>query len=172
MIGKYSISKRERFLLLSFSFVAFALFAVGIFSEAIQAYNFSVIEHQRELARRSGAKDIISFAACGGLDYGIALFNLMVLPVFLSLIRPGKYVLSTVLTLLYATVLTLSVLSRLDGRGGLGSENFFTDPWYELWMKTSIDDYFAGFVIAVLLIWQGSILLRFLLGNRWSLNLR
>ena len=74
--------------------------------------------------------------------------------------------LSFALTLLYLGLLIVTIASRLDGRGLFGSENFFTDPWIELSVKTSPDDHIAAIVIAVLLIWQGSILFRTILYNR------
>ncbi len=63
--------------------------------------------------------------------------------------------------MVYLVVLLISVWVRLDGKGLFGgSFDGFTDPWLELWMKTSHIDYFAAVVIVILLTWQASILWR------------
>ena len=166
MNTKDSISKLERVLLLAFTSLAFAFFALGIFAEAAQSYNDSVVRHQNELARQAGVKNIISFAS-HGFDHSIPLFNLITFFIFLALIRPGRYIISMALTVLYLVFLVVSVAIRLDGRGALGSENFFTDPWVEFWLKTGFHDHFAAVVIVILLVWQGSILWRvYLAGSR------
>ncbi len=153
-MSKNSISKAERILLLSFSFAALAFFALGISAEVTQVYNNSVAEHQKELARQAGAENIPSFSVDHGPYHSIPLMNLILLPIFLSLLRARSYILSTSLTALLGVFLTLSIASRLDS-GQLG-----TDPWHEIWINTMIYDYLAAFVIAVLLIWQCSILWR------------
>ena len=81
MKGKYSISKLERILILSFTFVALALFAAGIFGEALQSYNYTVVEHQKELARKADV-NIMSFSG-GGPLFTIPLFHLILSFIFL-----------------------------------------------------------------------------------------
>ena len=164
----YSISKTERVLLLAFASCAFLYFAVEISAEAIDSYNQSVEQYQKDLARQAGAKNIISFAV-HGFFYRIPLFHLLTLPILLGLIRSKRYVLSSALTLLYLGLLIVAIMVRLDGRGLYGSENFFTDPWVELSVKTSFNDHFAAFVVAVLIIWQGSILFRAFLRDRQNI---
>ena len=170
MTMKYQPSKFERVLILAFTFVAFALFATTIAAEAIQSYNDSVVIHHNKIARQAGVKNIIEFSA-DGFNYRAPLFNLITFPILLALIKPKRYVISTGLTVLYLVFLIISVTDRLDGRDAFGSDGFFTDPWLELWMKTSINDYFTAFVIAVLLIWQGSILCRVYRNSRRHLAL-
>jgi hypothetical protein len=157
---EYSISKLERGLIIAFGLLAISYFATGIFAEGIHSYNESVVQYQNGLARQAGVKNIISFAACGGFDYSIPLFHLITFPIFLTLIRTRTYIVSTTFTVLYLTLLIVSISIRLDGRGSLGSENFFTNPLLELWTKTSIHDYFSAFVTVVLLFWQGCVLWR------------
>ncbi len=166
----YQPSQIERVLILAFAFVAFALFALNIAGEAIESYNDSVVRHHNKIARQAGVKNIIEFSA-DGFNYQAPLFNLITFPILLALIKPRRYIISTGLTVLYLVFLIISVTDRLDGRGALGSDGFFTDPWHELWMKTSINDYFAAFVIAVLLMWQGSILWRVYRNSRGNLAL-
>lgn len=165
LMPNYSISKTERVLLLAFASCSFLFFAVGISAEAIDSYNQSVEQYQKELARQAGLQNIISFAV-DGFFYSIPLFNLITFPILLALIRPGRYVVSFALTLMYLGLLILMLISRLDGRGLFGTENFFTDPLKEFWIKTTFSDQLALFVVAVMIIWQGSILFRRFLHDR------
>lgn len=158
MKQEYSISRIERSLIISFGFLVFALFATGIFAEAVQSYNESVVRHQNELAERAGAR-IISFSG-GGAMPTIPLFHLITFPIFLMLFNARKFIVSISLTTVYLVWLLISVWVRLDGEGLFGSIESFTDPWLELWMKTSHLDYLAAVVVVVLLPWQASILWR------------
>ena len=159
MRAETGISKKERITLLVFAFLAFSFFAFFIWDRAIDSYNNSVVQEQNERRAQAGGRPAISFSVDDfrPLPGG---FNLLTLFIFLALIRPKKFIVSTSLTILYGVLLLISLFIRLDGEGALGGKDFYSDPFVELFHKTNIFDYAAGFFILVLLTWQISILWR------------
>lgn len=153
------IRRKERYALLLFSFLVFALVASVISWQAIASYNKSVEQAQNDLHREAGGQ-VISFAACGGPSYTVAGLNLITFFIFLSFIRPRRFIVSSVLILFYAALFCYGIFARLNGEGTLGSKDFFTDKWYELYMKTYHMDYLIALIITTFLAWQFTIIWR------------
>lgn len=161
--NKY-VSKREHKLLLTVAFTSF-VFVLIIFSlQQIKDYNDAVSKEQSELERISNNKPVISFAACGAIDYRIPLLHFFTRFIFIALLKTKRYLLPLFLTVFYAVVFVYGLSMRYDG-ARLGGEEFspkveFLDKVY----RAATDyDYLAAFFISILLFWQISILLRMLI---------
>lgn len=142
-----SISKLEKRTILVFSLFAF-LFVFFFFAyEAIQTYRSKPTS--------------INFAVHDPVPRTPPGFHLITLPIFLSLIRPRRFLFATVLTALYAGLLLLSFYLRVDGESFLGGP-IPGDPGFfkEMYLKTWIWDYVAIVFLVVLLPWLLSILYR------------
>lgn len=96
----------------------------------------------------------------------LAGLNLLLPCIFIAILAAKKYVVSTALTLIYGALVATGFYVRLDGRGGFGSEGFYTDIRTEIWNKTHPFEFVAVFFIVAVLIWQGSILWRIFVSDR------
>lgn len=147
------ISTKELTLILIFSFLAFAFFAAAIGADVVASHESAAEKAVREFSSIS-----VGCRLCDR-DF-VAGFNLITFFIFLALIRPKRFIVSTALTFIYGALLVVSIYLRLDGTGALGGVDFYTDPWVEFINKTDVYDYVASFVIVVLLGWQSSIVWR------------
>ncbi len=161
--NKY-ISKKEHKLLLLVAFTSF-VFALSIFSlQGIKDYNDAISKGQNELEQLANLEQIISFAACGGIDYRVSFLHFLTLFIFVALLKTKRFFLSSFLTVFYAAVFIYGLSARYDG-SRLGGEEFspkvdFLDKVY----RAAFDfDYVAALFISILLFWQISILLRMLI---------
>ncbi|MBK9165402.1 MAG: hypothetical protein IPM21_16135 [Acidobacteria bacterium] len=154
----HPISKTERVLLLSFSFMVFAIFAAAIFAEEVQIYRASLANEFAQLSGRF-------------MTPTVPMFHLITFLIFLALFRTKEFIISISLTVVYLVLLLFSIWERLDGGGALGGENFYTNRWLELSMKTNHYDYLAAFAIIVLFVWQATILWRKYLSARGATEL-
>ncbi len=107
---------------------------------------------------------MISFAACGGIDYRVPLLHCLTFFIFVALLKTKRFILPSFLTIFYAVVFIYGLSARYDG-SRLGGEEFspkvdFLDKVY----RAATDfDYLAALFISILLFWQISILLRMLI---------
>jgi len=161
--NKY-ISKREHKFLLIVAFTAF-VFALSIFSlQGIKDYNNAISKEQNELERLANNEPIISFSACGGMDYRVPFFHFLTFFILVALLKTKRFLLPSFLTVFYAIIFIYGLSARYDG-SRLGGEEFspkvdFLDKVYR---AATNFDYVAAFFISTLLFWQISILLRILI---------
>ena len=156
--------KREKRILSIIAFAGF-LFVFTTFSfEHIADYNYAVSKEQNKLESLSNNQQVLSFSACGGVDYRIAPFHFFTLFIFLSILKSRKFLLSSFLTLFYAVIFIYGLSAKFKG-ARLGGEKFspHVDFLDQVFRAAGISDYIIAFFISGLLFWQISILLRMLI---------
>ena len=161
--NKY-ISKREHKFLLLVAFTSF-VFALSIFFlQEIKDYNDAISKEQNKLERLANNEQIISFSACGGMDYRVPFLHSLTLFIFVALLKTKRFLLSSFLTVFYAVVFIYGLSARYDG-ARLGGEEFSpkVDFIEKVYRATTDFDYLAALFISILLFWQISILLRMLI---------
>jgi len=156
-----NISSKERTLLAIFAFFAFSFFAVFTTADVISSHNYAIANEQEDLAAEASLQPRISFSVDSVVPVSAALFNFLLLPIFFALLRTRKFIVSTVLTVLYCAFFVLSMILKVDGRGLLGG-SYPPDVgvFEELYRKTYFFDYATAVFVVVLLVWQFTILLR------------
>src|SRR5687768_808819 len=122
MRDPYPISTPERTAILLLSFIVFAFFASSLLPAIIDNYNESVAETQRELLREAGSAQSISFGIsdCRRLPAGL---HLMTFFIFLSLLRPKRFIAATVLALFYLGLMLFALYLRV-GYTGFGTWSY------------------------------------------------
>lgn len=153
------ISQKEHYAYLVFSFLIATLIALIITTDLIISYNGLVEQSQKILQSNAGDQKVILFSG-HGYYFTVGGFNLITFFIFLSLIRPRRYIASTFFIFSYAAMYTYAIHSRLDGEGAYGGKDFFTDKWYELYIKTDLFDYMIAVIIITFITWQLSIIWR------------
>ena len=144
-----------------FAFLPFAYFYSIFVIEGIREYNYSVKDEQITLRSQAEQKPNVRFAVHDFVPRAPAGFHLLSIFIVLSLIKPKKFIVSTVLTLFYFALLFFGLYIRLDGETPYGAEypaevGFFG----ELYLNTWIWDYVGALFIAIALPWQLSIVSR------------
>lgn len=155
------ISKRERAGLLVFAVLPAVFFSSIFVIEGIREYNYSVMDEQITLKNQAENRPNLRFAVHDFVPKAPALFHLFSIFIVLSLIRPQKFIVSTVLTLFYFAFLIFGLYIRVDGETPYGADypaevGFFG----ELYLNTWIWDYVGALFIAIALPWQLSIVSR------------
>ena len=122
-----NISKVEHRFLLAVSLLAFMFFASFILLKEVEHHNYAMNQ------RYSGfSVDSVEPEASAG-------FNLFTFFIFLSLIKPKRFLLSTLMTVMYAALLLLSLYIRVDGETPLGGwyppeVGFFGELYRKTWV--------------------------------------
>lgn len=150
------ISLRERFLIFTFALLSTVYFVVVISADVFT---------------RSYPKPNPSNLVAHDLQSSPAGLNLLIVFILISLIRPGKFIVSSCLTMFYAILYFFAVFWRLDSTSSYGYVGFYTDPFVEIHAKISNYDYVAIFVILVLMVWQMSIIWRLFFRSHPDLKL-
>ncbi len=160
--NKY-ISKREHKFLLIVAFTSF-VFASSIFSlQGIKDYNDAISKEQNKLEQLANNEPILSFSACGGMDYRIPFLHFLTLFIFVALLKTKRFLLSSFLTFFYAVVFIYGLSARYNG-GRLGEEFSPKVDFLDQVHRAATDfDYLAALFISILHLWQISILLRMLI---------
>jgi len=158
------ISKREHKLLSLVAFTSF-VFALSIISlQGIKDYNDAISKEQNKFERLANNEPILSFSACGGMDYRVPFLHFLTLFIFVALLKTKRVILSSFLTIFYAVVFIYGLSARYDG-SRLGGEEFSpkVDFFDKVYRAATDFDYLAALFISILLFWQISILLRMLI---------
>jgi hypothetical protein len=137
-----------------------AVLVVAVFAAIFFASFFAddaVRRYQDSLAPRSA----INFAVDDVVPKTPAGLHLITAFIFLSLIRPRRFFVATILSATYACLFLLSLYLRVDGESFFGGP-IPGDPGFlgELYLKTWIWDYVAFAYLIVLFPWLFSILFR------------
>ena len=144
------ISILEKRTILVFALLATIFFLSSFAEDAIRRYQDSVSNHSK-----------INFAVDDPAPRVPAGLNLMTIPILLSLIRPRRFLIPTLLAAIYAGLLLMSFHVRVNGESFFGAR-IPGDPNFleELFLKTWIWDYAASGFLIILLPWLFSILNR------------
>ncbi len=144
------ITNLEKRALLVFTLVPLLFFLAG-FAEAAIRENRSSISKPGKI---TFAVDDPSPSMPAGMD-------LLIVPIFVSLIRPRSFLVPMFLAVSYAGLLLLSFYIRVDGESFLGGP-IPGDPGFfgELYLKTWVYDYVALIFLVVFLPWLFSIIYR------------
>lgn len=141
------------------------LFIFATFSfEHIKDYNYAVSKEQNKLKTLANNQQVISFAACGGVDYRIAPFHFFTFFIFLAILKARNFLLSSLLTFSYAFVFVYGLSAKFRA-ARLGGDEFSprVDFFDQVFRAAGASDYIIAFFISILLFWQISILLRILI---------
>ena len=143
-----SISTLEKRALLVFTLLPLLFFLSAFVEVAVRDYQSS---------RNTG----ISFAVDDPTPRTPGGMHLLTIPIFLSLIRPQRFFIPSILTGIYCGLLVLSFYIRVDGKSFFGGP-IPGDPSFfrELYLKTWIWDYVAILFVIVLVPWLLSIIYR------------
>lgn len=150
MIKNDWVSTLEKRAVLAFALLAL-LFFLSLFVEA------AIRDYRRDVSKTIP----VEFAVDDPVPPVPAGLHLLTFPICLSLIKPRRFLVSTIFALLYAGLLLVSFYIRVNGESFLGGPipgelGFFQ----ELYLKTWIWDYVGLVFLIVLLPWLFSIIYR------------
>ncbi len=139
--------------MLALALIVFAFFASFFISVGIDNYNNSVAEKQAQLLREAGSRPAISFGIYSfwRLPAGLHLITFLI---FLSLIKPNRFIAPLVLVVLYAGLLMWSLYVR-------PGEIYYSAGFFgNLFRRMDLWDYVGMAFILIMLMWLLSILYR------------
>src|SRR5688572_24654386 len=159
MILLAEISKLERRAIFGFALLPLAFFAIHLVDLAIQDYNLSVSDHQYELYLQATGAPRLQIVAC---DFGtnqLPAFSFLSLFIFLTLIRPTRFIAATALTMLCSALVSMRVYRHFDLSLNAGVFNYRETSWGEMFSMWYWD--IVGVTVALpMLIWLVSIVWR------------
>lgn len=129
------ISVRERRLLI--------LFTSFVFCSLLVFFTLDILDDIKLYQLRAKYPNI----AIDVVTVRLAGLNLFVPFIFIAILAAKKYVVSTVLTLIYGILAATGLYLRIDGTGSFGGEEFYTDITMEVWNKTHPFEYVAGLLL-------------------------